>query len=94
MIDCLPGVPKPGKNPLRSTATVILLDMAAVIHMVKPGTKTVTFKDYCHMNLLPFIMSQLSPTVGTIHGVWNSYIKGKASIKTFSRTKRARGNFR
>ena len=40
MIDCLPSSPKPGKNNLRNRATIAALDMAAVIHMVKPGTKT------------------------------------------------------
>ena len=39
MIDCLISIPRPGKNNLRNRATIAALDMAAVIHMVKPGTK-------------------------------------------------------
>ena len=41
-------IPKPGKNPMHTKATVAAFDMAAVIHMVKPGSKTHTFKDYAH----------------------------------------------
>ena len=49
--DCLPCMPKPGKNPLRMKATVAVFDMAAVIHMLKPGMKTSTFKDFYHNDL-------------------------------------------
>ena len=45
MVDCLQRIPKPGKKDLRNRATMTVLDMAAVIHMVKPGPKTHTFKD-------------------------------------------------
>ena len=45
---------------MRNRATKTALDMAAVIHIVKPGPKTLTFKGYAYLNLIPFLRSQLS----------------------------------
>ena len=89
MIDCLPGVPQPGlKDPRRKEASIIILNMAVCIHLVKPGAKTKTFGDYVHKNLRPYIMSFISPNVREIHGVWDSYTKGNKSTKASTHTKR------
>ena len=50
LLQCLPNIPKPGKNLLNQRATAALFDMAAVVHMVKPTT-AVTFKAYFPKNL-------------------------------------------
>ena len=33
---CLPGMPGPGRTPAARSASVIVLDMAAVVHIIKP----------------------------------------------------------
>ena len=87
MIDCLQSIPKPGKNNLRNRATIAALDMAVVIHMVKPGTKTHNFKDYAHLNVIPFLKSQLT-TMKRVDSLWESYRLGSLSLKSGTRIKR------
>ena len=40
------------------SATVIVLDMTAVVHMIRPTTAN-TFMDYVSMHLVPYLESQL-----------------------------------
>ena len=68
VLQCLPNIPKPGKNLLKQRATAALLDMAAVVHMVKPTT-TRTFKAYFLKNLFQFMESQLTPTCERLDAV-------------------------
>ena len=86
LLKCLPCMPEASKNPRRKEATVVLLDMAAVVHMVKPGNKTDTFKDYLSMNLFPFMERQLTPTVTRVDCIWDTYQEG--SLKSGTRAKR------
>ena len=88
MMDCLPRIPKPGKNDLRNRATITALDMAAVIYMVNLGPKKHTFKDYAYLNLIPFLRSKLSNTVERIHSIWESYGLVSLSLKSGTRVKR------
>ena len=34
ILECLPSIPNPGKNPGRDDASVVVLDMPAVIHII------------------------------------------------------------
>ena len=89
LVDCLPNVPPRGtKNPGKKDATVIILDMAVVIHLVKPGNKTNTFGDYVQMNLRTYILNLITPDVTEIHAIWDSYTKGNKSTKASTRAKR------
>lgn len=88
MMDCLPKIPQPGKNPLRCRATMVALDMAGVVHMIKPGTKTKNFKDYAHLNLIPFLKTQLSSIVVRLDSIWESYGLGVQSLKNETRLHR------
>ena len=36
ILDCIPGIKNARTNPERNGASVIVLDMPAVIHMIKP----------------------------------------------------------
>ena len=63
------------------------LDMAAMIHMVKPGTKTHNFKDYAHLNVIPFLKSQLT-IMERIDSILESYGLGSLSLKSGTRIKR------
>ena len=39
-------------------ATVVVLDMAAVIHMVRPTTSK-TFNDYVSLQIIPYLEAQI-----------------------------------
>ena len=65
---------------MRNRATKTALDMAAVIHIVKPGPKTHTFKGYAYLNLLPFLRSQLSNAMEQVDSMWDSYGLGSLSL--------------
>ena len=59
-------MPNPGKNPLRMKSTVAVFDMAAVIHMLKPGMKTTIFEQFYHNNLKPYLMRNIGSDVTRI----------------------------
>ena len=81
LIDCLPGMVKPGKNPAARKATV-LLDMPAIIHMVSPK-KASTFVEYSPKHLVPFIDAQVRETaVTSVHGVWDVYKEQRLKNQT------------
>ena len=66
MVDCLPNIPEPGKNAQRNRTTMAALDVARVIHNVNLGNNTHNFKEYAHLNVIPFLKSQLSSTLGQV----------------------------
>ena len=49
-----------------------MLDMAAVVHMVWP-TSAHTFSDYVSQHLVPFVESQITPTVTWVDAIWDTY---------------------
>ncbi len=85
ILECLPGIPPPGKNPETSETTVTLLDMPAVIHMVKPQ-KASTFGEYVSIHILPFIHSQINEFSTRIDAIWDIY--SDQSLKSQTRSKR------
>ncbi len=50
------------KSPAAKLATLMVFDMAAVVHMVKPS-KAGTFEEYTLMHLLLLLEAQLSINV-------------------------------
>ena len=56
-------------------ATVVVLDMAAVFHMVMP-TSAKTFAEYATQHILPFLEYQITPTVERIDAIWDNYPEG------------------
>ena len=59
LLGCLPVMLGSGRSPAAKEASVIVLDMSAIIHSVKPQPATV-FGEYTHMHLLPFLESQMT----------------------------------
>ena len=85
IIGCLPGMPAPGHSPLVRNATVVVLDMAAVIHIIKPQRASI-FGEYTHMQLMPYLQSQMTENTSRVDAVWDTY--KEASLKSQTRAKR------
>ena len=59
LVHCLENLIPPQENNLANpTGTVIILDGAAIVNMLKPGTAK-TFQDYATLVFLPYITAQL-----------------------------------
>ena len=78
-------MPRYGHDPTPKQASVVILDIAVVIHMVRP-TRAKVLVEYTSMHLLPFTESQKMPRTTRIDAVWDCY--HKHSLKIQSRTKR------
>ena len=88
ILGCLPSMPGYSHDPNPKQASVVILDIAAVIHMVRP-TLAKVFGEYTSMHLLPFMESQKTPRTTRIDAVWECYYKH--SLKNQTRTKRQAG---
>lgn len=85
ILDCLPGMPSKGKNNAVEKATVVILDMAAVIHIINPRRANI-FGEYIEKHLLPFMESQINACTSRIDAVWDCY--SETSLKSQIRGKR------
>ena len=72
ILGCLPSMPRYGNDPTPKQASVVILDMGAVIHMVRP-THAKVLGEYTSMHLLPFMESQEMPRTTRIYAVWDCY---------------------
>lgn len=70
------------------SATVVVLDMAAVVHMVRP-TSAKTFMEYVTQHMMPFLESQLTPTVERMDAIWDTYPQD--SLKSLTHQRRGTG---
>ena len=80
-------MPSYGNDPTPKQASVVILDMGAVIHMWPTHAKVVG--EYTSMHLLPFMESQEMPRTTRIDAVWDC--SHKHSLKNQTRTKRQAG---
>ena len=86
-IACLPGMPAPGRCKAVKEATVVILDMAAVIHIIKPQRVRI-FGVYNHMQLLPYMQSQMTDNTSRVDAIWDTH--KEASLKLQTHAKRVR----
>ena len=61
-----------GRVDAAQQATVVVLDMAAIIHMVRP-IRANTFSEYLTFQLVPFLESQVTNDTQRMDAVWDSY---------------------
>ena len=86
LLGCLPSMPQPGYcSESAKQASVVLLDMPAIVHMVKPQRARV-FGEYVEMHLQPFMESQLTPSCRRVDAIWDTYRMD--SLKSQTRSKR------
>jgi hypothetical protein len=76
-------------QPQSANATVHLFDMAAVVHIVQPRRAN-TFEEYAAMNILPYLLSQVSSSTTRIDAIWDVYktnsLKGQTRDNRWSST--------
>ena len=77
-------MPSPGHSPSVKEASVVVLDMAAVIHIIKTQRARV-FGEYTQMHLLPYLHSLMTDRTTKVDAVWDTYIE--ASLKSQTRVK-------
>ena len=85
LLSCLPSTSGPGLSPAAKAASVVLCDMSAVIHMVKPH-RAQMFGEYTQMHLLPFLESQMTINTTRLDDVCDTY--QDASLKSQARARR------
>ena len=78
-------MPAPGRSKSVKEATVVILDMAAVIHIIKPQRARI-FGEYTQMQLLPYMQSQMTENTSRVDAIWDTY--QEASLKSQTRAKR------
>lgn len=77
-----------GRSSQARRATIVVLDMAAVIHMVRP-TSAKTFAEYATQHMIPFLKSQINPAVSRIDAIWDTY--PEESLKSLTHQRRGTG---
>ena len=77
-----------GRSTQARQATIVLLDTAVVIHMLRP-TSAKTFAEHETQHMIPFLESQLKPTFSHIDAIWDSY--PEESFKTLTHQCRGTG---
>ena len=87
LLRCLEDVAVVNENLLYPTVQVSILDSAAIVNMLKPGTAK-TFDDYAKGVFIPYITSQLQNVV-RLDIIWDVYIHD--SLKVDPHNKRGRG---
>ena len=86
ILECIKA-PEGRADPAKLT-TVVVLDMAAVVHMVRP-TSAKTFVEYVKQHMMPFLESQLTPTVSRVDAIWDKY--PDANLKSLTHQRRGTG---
>ncbi|KAK3737220.1 hypothetical protein QZH41_001820 [Actinostola sp. cb2023] len=85
LVHCLENLIPPQENNLANpTVTVIIIDGAAIVNMLKPGAAK-TFQDYATLVFLPYITAQLR-NANRVDIVWDVYFHD--SLKAETRSKR------
>ena len=87
LLRCLEDVAVVNENLLYPTVKVSILDGAAIVNMLQPGTAK-TFDDYAKYIFIPYITSLLQNAV-RLDIIWDVYIHD--SLKVDARNKRVKG---
>ena len=78
ILGCLPGMPGPGRTLAAREASVVVLDMAAVVHIIKPQRASV-FGEYTKMQLLPYLESHMMDSTTRVEAIWVGHLYGDKS---------------
>ena len=78
-------MPAPGRSKAVKEATLVILDMDAVIHIIKPQRARI-FGEYTQMQLLPYMQCQITDSTSRVDAIWDTH--QEASLKSQTRAKR------
>ena len=78
-------MPVPGRSKAVKEATVVILDVAAVIHIIKSQRARI-IGEYTQMQLLPYMHSQMTENTSRVDAIWDTY--QEASLKSQTLAKR------
>ena len=70
VIDCISA--PTGHTIPSNQVTVVLLDMAAVVHMIWP-TNAQTFSEYVTKHIIPYMKSHTTPMISRLDAIWDCY---------------------
>ncbi len=85
-------MPAPGgRSKAVKEATVVILDMTTVIHIIKPQRARI-FGEYRQMQLLPYMQSQMTENTSIVDTIWHTH--QEASLKSQTRAKRGESSSR
>ena len=72
-------MPAPCRSKAAKEATVVILDMAAVIQVIKPQRARI-FGVYTQTQLLPYMQSQMTENTSRVDAIWDTH--QEASLKS------------
>ena len=79
-----------GRAVCAKHATVVVLDMAALVHMVRPTTAKI-FSEYVLLHIVPFLDAQLKNDTQRIHAIWYNYPE-ENNIKALTQKRSGHGS--
>ena len=82
ILECIKA-PK-GTNAKAKESTVMLLDMAAIVHMIPP-TRAATFSDYVNLHIIPYIEGVSKPCATRTDAIWDKYPEDNLKAQTHAR---------
>ena len=85
ILGCLPDMPGPERTPEARETSVVVFDMAAVVHIIKPQRASV-FGEYTEMQLLRYLESHMMDRTTRVDAIWDTYTE--TSLKSQTRIKR------
>ncbi|KAL8561604.1 hypothetical protein ACOMHN_024839 [Nucella lapillus] len=78
-----------GRADVAKQATIVVLDMAAVIHMVRPTTAN-TFSEYVSLHIVPYLEAQITSSTQRIDAIWDNYPE-ENNLKALTQQRRGNG---
>ncbi|KAL8590645.1 hypothetical protein ACOMHN_011080 [Nucella lapillus] len=78
-----------GRADVAKEATIVVLDMAAVIHMVRPTTAN-TFSEYVSLHIVPYLEAQITSSTQRIDAIWDNYPE-ENNLKVLTQQRRRNG---
>ncbi|KAL8593865.1 hypothetical protein ACOMHN_018077 [Nucella lapillus] len=78
-----------GRADVAKQATIDVLDMAAVIHMVRPTTAN-TFSEYVSLHIVPYLEAQITSSTQRIDAIWDNYPE-ENNLKALTQQRRGNG---
>ena len=79
-----------GRVAAANQATVVMLDMAAVIHMVSP-TRAKTVSEYVSIHIVLFLEAQMTGGTQRIDAIWDNYPE-ENNLKALTDQRRGNGS--